>query len=340
MKLSTVAVLLVSLAGLTACEPERDPSTTTPAAPESRPAAGADESSDTGATPPQTVALVVKTRTNPFFEAMERGAREAADARSLEFVIKAATRESAAEQQRVIVDQLIDDDVAAIVIAPLDTAALLPALAHAQRAGIVLINVDDRLDAALLHDAGVAPIPFVGVDNVEGAYRGATYLAANHPSRRRRARTKAAIIEGIPATANSRQRKRGAERAFAEHRHIELVAIEIGNWRIDDGHAATQRLLRAHADLGIIYCANDMMALGAVRALAEAGNDKVLVGGYDGIDEARAAVRAGTLAVTVDQQAAIQGRRGVELAAAALADAAVPSETFVEVALITATSSP
>ena len=55
-----------------------------------------------------------------------------------------------------------------------------------------------------------------------------------------------------------------------------------------------------------------MMALGVIQYLSETGRHDVLVAAYDALDEAKKAIREGTLQATVDQQAALQGYKGVE----------------------------
>jgi ribose transport system substrate-binding protein len=79
-----------------------------------------------------------------------------------------------------------------------------------------------------------------------------------------------------------------------------------------------------------------MMALGAIQYLQESGNTAVLVGAYDALEEAKAAIQSGQLAVTIDQQAARQGYLGVQYAVQSLNGEEVPAETLVEVLLVTA----
>jgi len=76
------------------------------------------------------------------------------------------------------------------------------------------------------------------------------------------------------------------------------------------------------------------MALGAIPALLTAGAAKVKVVGYDALPEALDAVRAGTLAATVDQRAARQGRMGVEAVLKRIRGEAVPAETMVDVRIV------
>src|SRR6185437_14559396 len=91
------------------------------------------------------IALVMKTLTNPFFIEMERDARRAEKEFGIELQVKTGSDETAVEQQIQIVDDLIQSRVEAIVIAPGDSQRLVPILKKAQAAGIVIINIDNKL---------------------------------------------------------------------------------------------------------------------------------------------------------------------------------------------------
>jgi ribose transport system substrate-binding protein len=92
---------------------------------------------------------------------------------------------------------------------------------------------------------------------------------------------------------------------------IKVVGSESANWKIDDAHDVARRLFSANPRIKLLVCANDMMALGAIRYLQEAKLQGVKVVGYDALEEARQAMRAGWMTASVDQQAAQQGFMGV-----------------------------
>lgn len=285
--------------------------------------------------PPQsnkkTIALVMKTLTNPFFIAMEQGAHRAEHQLGVQLLVKVAAQETSIEQQIQMVDDLINSHVDAMVIAPGDSQRLVPVLKKAADAGIKLVNVDNQLDAKVMGQAGLAPMPFVSVDNEKGAYAAAQWLAQEMPPG-----TQAVLLEGIRSADNARQRQRGAERAFAENPAVQLVASETAHWKIDEGYSVTQDLLTRHPKVRLVYAANDMMALGAIQYLKEAGRSDVKVGGFDAINEAVAEIRKGRLGATVDQQAAEQGFQSVVLAHRLLQGEKVPLVTLIDARLITA----
>ncbi|MEI7770788.1 MAG: sugar ABC transporter substrate-binding protein [Chloroflexales bacterium] len=285
--------------------------------------------------PAQTVALVMKTLTNPFFVEMEQGARRAEADLGVRLLVETAAQETSIDQQIAIIERLIDQKVDAIVISPGDSTSLVPVLVRAQQAGIVVINIDNRLDPTLMRNLGLVNVPFISVDNEDGAYQAARAVSAGIT-----APTQAVIIEGIMSAQNAIDRSHGAQRAFAENPAINLVATETAHWKIDEAYAVTKRLLIAHPDIGVIFCANDMMALGALQYLTETSRSNVQVVGFDALAEARQAVSAGRMVATVDQQAAQQGYLGVRYAAARLAGDKVPEETMVPVKLITRDAKP
>ena len=112
--------------------------------------------------------------------------------------------------------------------------------------------------------------------------------------------------------------------------------METANWKIDEAYAVSRKLFEAHPDITLVFCANDMMAFGVLKYLKESGKQGVKVAAYDAIEEARAAVKEGTLAVTVDQQAAEQGYQGILLAHRALKGEPLPEVMLIDTRLVTA----
>jgi len=277
----------------------------------------------------------MKTLTNPFFIEMEKGARRAEKDLGVALVVKTAAQETSIEQQIQLVNDLVADKVDAIVIAPGDSQRLVPTLKKAADAGIKIVNIDNRLDPEALKQSGMGTVPFVSVDNDAGAYKAGKFMAesATRP-------TQAAILEGIRSADNARQRMEGAKRALLENKSIQVVASETANWKIDEAYAVSKALFKQHPDILLLFAANDMMALGAVKYLQEAGKNQVKVVGYDALAEALTEIKSGHLLATVDQQAAEQGYQGVALAVRLLQGKEVPAITMIDTRLVTAATLP
>jgi ribose transport system substrate-binding protein len=283
-----------------------------------------------GAPSPQ-IALIMKTLTNPFFIEMERGARQAEKELNIRLRVQTAAQETSIKQQIEIVEQNIQAGIDAIVIAPGDSLELIPVLKKAQDADIAVINIDNRLNPTFSERYGLKDVPFISIDNEQAAY-----LSAQRISDRISVPTEAVILEGIRGAANAKARKNGAIRAFRENPHITVVATETAHWKIDEGYQVTKALFTRHPSIGAIFCANDMMAFGALNYLRKADRLDVLVASFDALAEAKQAIREGRLLVTIDQQAAQQGYLGVQYAVRALAGEQLPPETLIAATVVDA----
>ena len=277
-----------------------------------------------------TVALVMKTLTNPFFVEMEKGARQAEDELGIHLLVKTGSQETSIEQQIGIIQNLIKEKVDAIVIAPADSTELIPILKEAQDAGIVVINIDNRLNREVSQEVGLVGVPFISVDNVQGAYLSAKYMSQEITSP-----TKVIILEGIRSAQNAEDRKNGALKAFGENSNIEVVTMESANWKIDEAYNVTSKMFEEDSEIKAIFAANDMMALGALQYLEESNRSDVMVTAYDALAEAKEAIRQDKLLATIDQQAALQAYTGVHYAIRALEGEELPLETIVDVKLVT-----
>lgn len=276
------------------------------------------------------VALVMKTLTNPFFVKMEQGARKAEDEFGVGLIVRTGAQETSIAQQIQIVEDLILQDVDAIVIAPGSSVELVGVLKKARDAGIVIVNIDNRLDQAECQRLGLSGVPFISVRNDEGAYLSAKVIAeaAKKPC-------EAIIVEGIRDAENAQLRLAGAQKAFGEYPDIRIVASETANWKIDEAYELAKKLFARFPNAKLAFCANDMMALGVVQFLKEANRKDVLVAGFDNLDEVGGEIRDGWISATIDQQADLQGYKGVETAVRMLDGQPVDAETYVPVKVIT-----
>lgn len=278
----------------------------------------------------KNIALVMKTLTNPFFIEMEKGARKAENELGINLIVKTGAKETSIEQQISIVEELIISKVDAIVIAPGSSTELIPVLKKAYDAKIQIVNIDNRLDPTFLKKMGLTDVPFISVDNEEGAYKSAKYISDKIIKP-----TKVAILEGIRGADNAEQRKKGALKAFKENSNIQIVASETANWKIDEALTVSTTMFSKDPDIGAIFCANDMMALGAIQYLDKSKRTDVLVAGFDDLEEAERAISKGKMQVTINQQADIQGYTGVIYAFGMLSGKKPPMETIIDTKLIT-----
>ena len=291
------------------------------------------ESADSGTDRP-TVALIMKSLANEFFVTMADGARAHHDSRQAQYdlVVNGIKNEIDLAQQVALIDQMIASRVDAIVIAPADSKAMVPALARAAAAGIVVVNIDNRLDVDILDEYGLS-IPFVGPDNFYGAEIVGSYLAE-----RMEPGQQVAILEGVPTAYNSQQRTAGFEKAMTDA-GLDIVAQQSAQWDQTAAVTVASGILVQHPDLAAMLCANDNMALGAVAAITQAGkSDQVTVIGFDNISAVQTLIRDGAVLATVDQHADLLAVYGIEYALDAINSDIELADKDTPVDLITAAS--
>ena len=242
------------------------------------------------------IALVMKSLANEFFVNMASGAERHQTARAdYELIINGIRNESDLAQQVALVDQMISRGVDAIVIAPADSQALVPALARASAAGIVIINIDNRLEPEVLEEYELA-IPFIGPSNRAGAK-----MVGDFALQRVAAGSKVAILEGITSAVNSIERKTGFEEAIADA-GMDLVTLQSAEWDQTKAAQVMAGILSQYPDLDVILAANDNMALGAASAVGIARREKeIVIAGFDNISAVHPLIESGIIIATVDQ---------------------------------------
>jgi ribose transport system substrate-binding protein len=281
------------------------------------------------------VALVMKSLANEFFQTMQDGAREhqRQNPSRYELLSNGIKDETDTSGQIRLIEQMLAQRVQALVVAPADSKALVPVLQSAINKGVVVVNIDNRLDPAVLAQKRLT-IPFVGPDNRAGAKLAGDFLA-----KQLAAGSKVGILEGITTTLNAQQRTLGFKDAM-QAAGMKVVAVQSAEWQLQKGTTVASAMLREHPDLAALLCGNDTMALGAVAAVKSAGKTgRVKVAGYDNIPAVKPLLADGRMSATVDQFASRQAVFGIQVALEALANktpqSALSAVSQTEVALIT-----
>ena len=259
------------------------------------------------------VGLVMKSLANEFFKDMEEGAVKHAQERGdLTLVPVGMHSETDIDTQIAAVENFITQKVDAIVIAPADSRALVPPLARAIKAGIVVINIDVALDEGAKKQAGV-DLAFVGPDNRSGAkMSGAVLAKALGPG------GKVVILEGNPGADNAIQRKLGFDDAVKEGQ-LDLLDSRTAHWETEEANTVFSNMLTAHPDIQGVMAANDSMALGVVKAIDAAGKSgQIKVVGFDNIAPVQPLLKEGKMIATIDQFGSQMAANGTDYALKAL----------------------
>lgn len=276
------------------------------------------------------VALVMKTLNNQFFIDMEAGARSVADSLGLELIVQAPEREIDVEKQMQIVENLLQRKIRVLALVPSGSKEIVPAVLKANAAQVPVITVDTRVDAATLKAANGTVATFIGSDNVDGGRIAGAFIAELL-----KGKGTVAVLEGIPGHETGDARLRGFRESMQANSGLSVVASQTANWERDQAFNVMQNMLQAHADIGAVFACNDVMALGAVEAIAAAGRTaSIRVVGFDAQDDARKAVTEQRMAGTIAQNPREMGRLAMLTAARLLKGEAVAAEQPVPIALI------
>src|SRR6185369_2801669 len=154
---------------------------------------------------PYKLTLIVKTRNNPFFDPMIKAFEAECKALGATPDVQAPPQETDKEQQFSMVETVAAKGVDAILIAPADSKGIVPALKKAQDKGILVVNVDNRVDKDSAASAGLTLGGYVGADNETGGKMAGEEMAATLGG----TKPKVAILEGIRGADNAEARKRG-----------------------------------------------------------------------------------------------------------------------------------
>jgi ribose transport system substrate-binding protein len=300
-----------------------------------QPAAESSRSADTKATTTTkpVIALVMKSLANEFFANMAEGAkrhqREASG--KYELIVNGIKDEQDVVRQVQLVEELVAAGARAIVIAPADSKALVPVLKRIKNQGIVVVNIDNRLDAKMLEENQLQ-VPFVGPDNRAGAKKVGDYLAKQLKSG-----DEVAILEGVTTSFNAQQRKAGFEEAMRAA-GLQIVDSQSAQWETDQANRIAANMLIAHPNLKAILAANDSMAVGALAAIRSGGKRKeVQLVGFDNVQAVQQSILEGDILATADQHGDQLAAYGIDYALQLLADPkATPADKETPVDLVTA----
>ena len=275
------------------------------------------------------LAAVIKGLDNPFFVTMRDGLVATARRENARLQVGAAPAglQDTAGQASAL-ESLAGDHPRCYVVNPINQTNLVGALARvADDAPIV--DVDSVVGKDAAKAVGVEITTYVGTDNRAGGRLGADAMAALVG---RGARV--AVITGIPGDVGSGLRADGFKQG--NRGRFDVVATVAADFERAKAKRAAAELLRADPRIEGVFAVNDLMALGVADAVRAAGRQReVKVVGFDGIPQALAAVRRGSLSATVAQYPYTMGQLAIEACLAALRGDPVPANVDAPAQVVT-----
>jgi ribose transport system substrate-binding protein len=246
---------------------------------------------------------------NPFFVPMDEGVKAKAAELGITLLPTHDNRSDATEMITGVT-ALINQGIDALVISPFSPEALGTVMALAEEADIPVVVVDigtggNQVDAFIMSDMR-------GGGKLAGDYFLQLMGSGEYPGI---SSSNVAIIKCETSATYAIMRGEGFKDAVVPG-GFTVVDEQHGNSSMDEAYAIMlDYITRFGDDLAAVFCENDQMALGAAAAIDERGlTGQILVFGFDGNDDAVAAIKEGKMHGTAAQNPFGMGQTGVDLA--------------------------
>jgi ribose transport system substrate-binding protein len=264
---------------------------------------------------PVEIAVIVKTGNSSFWQNVQTGAMDAqkelkAQTPKLSVTFLGAKSESDINEEISIVESAIDRGVKAIVLAPSDVNALIPAVEKAKAAGIPVVIID-----SLLAGDPSNYVSFLATDNKAAGEACAKAMIDLIKAKTGSDTGKIAVMSYVAGVGSEIGRVGGFKDYIAANSHLEIVTTQYSNADMPTALNQTTDVLAANPDLVGIFGANEPTAIGMGTAIAQAGlAGKIVAIGFDGNSVLQGFIKDGTLQAIAVQSSYNMGYLGVKTA--------------------------
>ena len=284
-----------------------------------------------------TVALITKTDTNPFFVAMQEGAKAAAEEAGLELQSGAGKEDGDSDTQIKLIEEAVARGDVGILITPA-TNAVNPAIEDARAAGLTVIALDtppdppDTVDITYATDNRAAGRLIGEWTKAQLGGEKATIalldlfndkVAAVDYNRDQ------GFLEGMGIEDIGDPKVIGDEPKTGQYSggEYEIVGNVATGANEEGGRSGMEQLLSKNDAINVVYTINEPSAYGADEALQAAGIDHkdVFMVSVDGGCQAMDAIDAETIDATSQQYPLEMAKQGVEAIAKIVDGGEVPT---------------
>lgn len=256
---------------------------------------------------PATIAYMPPAIEFPYYIAIGEGLKAKAAELSHETFMLAPQSGADIAGQMGMIQDVLTQEVDAIILSTHDEVAAAPLVEQATDAGVAVVIVNS--------DIADFPTPVHGVVGYQ--QRAGTLKIGDYAIELVGGEAKIGIIEGLPGY-HSTERIGGFLDAIADEPGMEVVASLPGNWNVEGGNQAARDLLQAHPEIEMIMTGNDYMSIGANIAAKELGREDVIILGNDGDTQALEEIAAGEWQATVNTTPYLMGETVMEVTDACL----------------------
>ncbi|MEZ5278386.1 MAG: substrate-binding domain-containing protein [Opitutaceae bacterium] len=257
-----------------------------------------------------TIAVIPKGTSHEFWKSIHAGAVKAgrefdASGRKINLIWKGPLREDDREQQVQVVENFIGRRISGMVLAPLDSQALVGPVETAGKANIPVVIIDSGLNTDKI-------VSFIATDNYHGGE-----LAADRLAELLGEKGNALMLRCQVGSASTEERESGfLNRMRGRHPGIRIISSDQhGGATRDTAYRASQNLLnRFGRETQGIFTPNESTSVGMLLAMRDAGlaGGRVKLVGFDSGEQLVGALRDGDLQGLVSQNPFKMGYLGVK----------------------------
>ncbi len=279
-----------------------------------------------------TVAVIPKGTIHEFWRSIEAGARRAeqelnAAGTKVEVLWKGPLREDDRDQQIQVVENFTSRRVSGIVLAPLDSQALVAPVETTAGSGIPVVIIDSDLKTEKYAS-------FVATDNTRGGQ-----IAGEHLGKLLGEKGSVILLRYAVGSASTEAREAGFMDAISKFPGIKVISSDqyAGATRETSYQAAQNLLNRFGREVNGVFCPNESVTVGMAKALRDLGlaGGKVKMIGFDTGAQAVADLRAGDIQGLIVQNPLKMGYEGVLTLVKHLKGESVPRRIDTGVTLVT-----
>ena len=246
-----------------------------------------------------TVGYAGPTLNNAFFVGLQKGVRDGA--KKYGFELKETNANGDAGTQFNQTQDLITQDVDALILVPIDSQGIVPAVKAANNADIPVYTLDRGADGGELASV-------VETNNIQAGQKGANYIVDLLKDRYGKPQGNVVDLQGLVGTTAAADREKGFQGVMKKYPDIEIVANQPADFDQEKALNVTTYILQANKQIDAIFGANDDNTVGAIRAIDSAdryeppsSDDHIYIVGIDGTAQALQAIRQGKQTATVSQ---------------------------------------
>jgi len=234
------------------------------------------------------------------------------------------------------VEDLLARGIDLLILNPQDPIGLVPATKAATEAGVPVVIMDSTIDMTADF------ISIVQSNNLANGELVGEWLGETMAGQTLRI----ALLSGAMGNPVGKERRQGVIRGLTEYMlrtenavtGFYIVAQGWGAWAHEGGLAAMEDILVAHPDINVLLAENDSMALGALKAIREAGKEEqiLVVAAADGQREALELIKTGEYGATGLNDPVLIARTAVDIGIRYLqGETNIPKISFTPPAVIT-----